>query len=293
MRVVFKPNGRFCLYNGAVDIGQGSATIMVQICADAVGVPATLFDQIIGDTALTEDAGKTSASRQTFVSGKAAYLAGRELRAQLLEHLGVDDRAELSLDHGVLRAVRGEQHVTLPLTQLAGSNAWVAEGVGCFDPPTTPLDENGQGDAYATYAFAAQICSVDVDCQLGTVKVRRIVAAHDVGKAINPTLIEGQIHGGIAQGLGMALMEEYIPGRTENLHDYLIPTIGDIPEIDIVLIEDSEPLGPFGAKGVGEPTLVPTPAAILSAIRHATGVTMRQVPVLPHRLLKALNGQTK
>ncbi|WP_089718194.1 molybdopterin-dependent oxidoreductase [Candidatus Entotheonella palauensis] len=288
IRVVLKPNGRFCLYNDAVDIGQGSTTIMVQICADAIGVPAALFDQIIGDTALTEDAGKTSASRQTFVSGKAAYLAGRELRAQLLEHLGVDDRAELSLAHGVLRAVRGEQRVALPLEQLAGANAWVAEGVGCFDPPTTPLDKNGQGNAYATYAFAAQICSVDVDCQLGTVKVRRIVAAHDVGKAINPTLIEGQIHGGIAQGLGMALMEEYIPGRTENLHDYLIPTIGDMPEIDIVLIEDPEPLGPFGAKGVGEPTLVPTPAAILSAIRHATGVTMRQVPVLPHRLLQAM-----
>ncbi len=138
MRVVLKPNGRFCLYNGAVDIGQGSATIMVQICADAIGVPATLFDQIIGDTALTKDAGKTSASRQTFVSGKAAYLAGRELRAQLLEHLGVDDRAELCLDDGILRAVRGEQRVDLPLAQLAGSKAWVAEGVGRFDPPPPP-----------------------------------------------------------------------------------------------------------------------------------------------------------
>ncbi len=292
MRVVLKSNGRFCLYNGAVDIGQGSTTIMVQICADAVGVPTTLFDQVIGDTDLTEDAGKTSASRQTFVSGKAAYLAGRELRAELLERLGVDDRAQLSLDTDQGRVILGatcdEQRVALPLAQLAGPHEWVAEGVGCFDPPTTPLDEKGQGSAYATYAFAAQICSVDVDCQLGTVKVRRMVAAHDVGKAINPTLIEGQIHGGIAQGLGMALMEEYIPGRTENLHDYLIPTIGDMPEIDIILIEDPEPLGPFGAKGVGEPTLVPTPAAILSAIRHGTGVTMRQVPVLPHRLLRAL-----
>ena len=288
MRVVLKPNGRFCLYNGAVDIGQGSSTIMVQICADAIGVSASLFDQVSGDTQLTEDAGKTSASRQTFVSGKAAYLAGRALRARLLEHLGVDDRASLSLEQGVLRGICGEQQVALPLTQLKGSEAWVAEGMGHFDPPTTPLDQNGQGNAYATYAFAAQICSLDVDCQLGTVKVRRIVAAHDVGRAINPTLIEGQIHGGIAQGLGMALMEEYIPGGTENLHDYLIPTIGDMPQIDIVLIEDPEPLGPFGAKGVGEPTLVPTPAAILSAIRHATGVTMRRVPVLPHRLLHAL-----
>jgi CO/xanthine dehydrogenase Mo-binding subunit len=164
----------------------------------------------------------------------------------------------------------------------------MAEGVGRFDPPTTPLDEKGQGEPYATYAFAAQICSLDVDTQLGTLKVNRFVAAHDVGKAINPTLVEGQIHGGIIQGLGMALMEEYLPGRTENLHDYLIPTIGDTPDIEVILVEDPDPLGPYGAKGVGEPALVPTPAAIFSAIRHATGVVVRQVPVLPHRLLAAL-----
>ncbi len=292
MRVVLKANGRFCLYNGAVDIGQGSTTVLLQICADAVGVSAELFDQVIGDSDLTEDAGKTSASRQTFVSGKAAYLAGRELRAQLLEHLGVDDRAELSIDHGVLRAVLEGERIDLPLSPLVRPDGCVAEGLGTFDPPTTSLDEQGQGNAYAAYAFAAQICTVDVDCELGTVHVRRIVAAHDVGKAINPTLIEGQIHGGIAQGLGMALMEEYIPGRTENLHDYLIPTVGDIPDIDVYLIEDPEPHGPYGAKGVGEPTLVPTPAAILSAIRHATGVVIRQVPVLPHRLLQALTASS-
>ena len=126
-------------------------------------------------------------------------------------------------------------------------------GEGTFDPPTTPLDADGQGMPYATYAFAAQIAIVEVDIELGTVKVLRMVAAHDVGKAINPTLVEGQIEGGIAQGLGLALMEEYLPGRTENLHDYLIPTIGDVPEIECLLIEDREPLGPSGAKGVGEP----------------------------------------
>ena len=102
----------------------------------------------------------------------------------------------------------------------------VLEGVGSWDPPTTPLDANGQGVPYATYGFAAQMAEVEVDIVLGTTKVVEIVAAHDVGRAINPTLVEGQIHGGIAQGLGLALMEEYIPGRTENLHDYLIPTVG-------------------------------------------------------------------
>ena len=165
------------------------------------------------------------------------------------------------------------------------------EGVGTWDPPTTPLDENGQGVPYATYGFAAQMAEVEVDTVLGTVKVIAMVAAHDVGRAVNPTLVEGQIHGGIAQGLGLALMEEFIPGRTENLHDYLIPTAGDMPSIKTYLIEDAEPEGPFGAKGVGEPALIATAPAILSAIRHATGVRVTRVPVLPHRLWEVLQKQ--
>ncbi|KAB2859491.1 MAG: xanthine dehydrogenase family protein molybdopterin-binding subunit, partial [Bauldia sp.] len=120
------------------------------------------------------------------------------------------------------------------------------------------------------------------------VKVRRIAAAHDVGRAINPTQVEGQIHGGIAQGLGLALMEEYIPGRTENLHDYLIPTVGDVPEIEVIFVEDPEPLGPYGAKGIGEPALIPTAPAIFGAIHHATGVRMHFAPATPHRVREAL-----
>ena len=129
-----------------------------------------------------------------------------------------------------------------------------------------------------------QIAEVDVDLELGTVRVRRMVAAHDVGRAINPTQVEGQIHGGVAQGLGMALMEEYIPGLSDNLHDYLIPTIGDVPPIECILIEDAEPLGPYGAKGIGEPALVPTAPAIFGAIHHATGVRLRAAPATPDRL---------
>ena len=113
-------------------------------------------------------------------------------------------------------------------------------------------------------------------------------AAHDVGKARTPTRVAGQLEGGIAQGLGLALMEEDLPGRTENLHDYLSPTIGDVPEIECILIEDREPLGPSGAKGVGEPGLVPTAPAILGAVHHATGVRARRVPLLPHRLREAI-----
>jgi CO/xanthine dehydrogenase Mo-binding subunit len=137
------------------------------------------------------------------------------------------------------------------------------------------------------------MAEVEVDTALGTSKVLRMVAAHDVGRSINPTLVEGQIHGGIAQGLGLALIEEFTPGRSENLHDYLIPTVGDMPAVKIYLIEASEPEGPFGAKGVGEPALIATAPAILSAIRHATGVRVTRVPVLPHRLWQALDRQGK
>jgi len=164
----------------------------------------------------------------------------------------------------------------------------VLRGTGKFDPPTTPLDENGQGIPYASYAFAAQIAMVEVDVLLGTVRVLRIVAAHDVGRAINPTQVEGQIHGGVAQGLGLALMEDYVPGRTENLHDYLIPTIGDVPPIETILVEHPDPIGPYGAKGVGEPALIATAPAILNAICHATGARITHVPATPDRVLAAL-----
>jgi CO/xanthine dehydrogenase Mo-binding subunit len=118
--------------------------------------------------------------------------------------------------------------------------------------------------------------------------VLRIWAAHDVGKAVNPTLVEGQIEGGIAQGLGLALMEEFLPGRNENLHDYLIPTVGDIPPIELFLIDADERLGPFGAKGVGEPALIATAPAIIGAIHHATGVWPTKIPVTPDRLRAAI-----
>jgi CO/xanthine dehydrogenase Mo-binding subunit/aerobic-type carbon monoxide dehydrogenase small subunit (CoxS/CutS family) len=283
MRIGLAPDGALTLYSGAVDIGQGSNTIMSQIAADAVGLPVAQVQLVTGDTDLTADAGKTSASRQTFVSGKAAERAGKDLRSQILRLANAGPDAVLSLE-GTMLTVR--EGAAIRHVDLVKSAPLMGEGI--FDPPTTPLDADGQGVPYATYAFAAQIATVEVDMALGTVRVLRIVAAHDVGKAINPILVEGQIEGGIAQGLGLALMEEYLPGRTENLHDYLIPTVGDVTDIEVILIEDREPLGPSGAKGVGEPGLVPTAPAILGAIEQATGVRTRQVPVLPHRLRAAI-----
>ncbi|HEY0878005.1 MAG TPA: molybdopterin cofactor-binding domain-containing protein [Zeimonas sp.] len=292
MQASLRADGRVVLYNGAVDIGQGTYTILPQILADALGVPLACIDQVCADTDLTLDAGKSSASRQTFVSGNAARLAGEDLRARLLALLGVDEPATLCIEGGVVSAARAGEAgsgARIDLRTLAlDSRGDVLVGTGHFDPPTVPLDADGQGVPYATYGFAAQVAEVEVDVALGTVRVLAIHAAHDVGRAINPTQVEGQIHGGIAQGLGLALMEEYVTGRTDNLHDYLIPTAGDIPPIRVHLIEDAEPLGPRGAKGVGEPALVATAPAILNAIHHAVGVRMQEVPVTPDRLRAAI-----
>jgi CO/xanthine dehydrogenase Mo-binding subunit/aerobic-type carbon monoxide dehydrogenase small subunit (CoxS/CutS family) len=292
MRITLGRDGKLTFWNGAADIGQGSSTVLLQIAADGLGLPVTDFDFVIGDTDRTYDAGKTSASRQTFVSGNASKLAGEDLRAKILALANAGPGATLTLKGATLSVEDGEASRTLDLAALAADDqGTVLAGEGMYDPPSTALDANGQGIPYATYGFAAQVASVEVDRILGTVKVKTIVAAHDVGRAVNPTLTEGQIHGGIAQGLGLALMEEYLPGRTENLHDYLIPTAGDMPEIVVKLIEDTEPEGPYGAKGVGEPALVATPPAILAAIRHATGVRVTQVPVLPHRLWEAMQAK--
>ena len=301
--------GRLTLYSGALDVGQGANTIMVQICADAIGVPTDAFTLVTGDTDLTPDAGKTSASRQTFVSGNAAKLAGEDLRRQLLRQANAGENATIRLDGPRVVVAEDGREQVIELAALAGGAAAngaavsgaavsgaavsgaavdVLIGTGTFDPQTTALDADGQGRPYATYAFAAQIAEVEVDVALGYTTVRRIVAAHDVGRAINPTQVEGQIHGGIAQGLGLALMEEYVPGRTENLHDYLIPTIGDVPPIEVMLIEDAEPLGPYGAKGIGEPALIATAPAILGGIEHATGVRLDRVPATPERVRAAI-----
>jgi len=289
IRIGITPDGRVVLHQGAVDIGQGSNTVITQIAADALGVPLSAIELVGADTALTPDAGKTSASRQTFVTGKAAEKSARALREKILRFANVSDAAALSLEGERLAICEGEARRTIELAALPRDEfgyVFIAEET--YDPPTSALDEKGQGRPYAVYGYGAQIVELDVDMRLGTVKLVKITAAHDVGRAINPLLAEGQIEGGIAQGIGMALMEEYLPGRTENLHDYLIPTIGDVPPIETILVEVPDAEGPFGAKGLGEHVLIPTAPAILNAIRHATGVLVTKVPATPSRVLAAI-----
>ena len=274
-----------------MDIGQGANTVITQIFATALGVDSGQIERIGADTDVTPDAGKTSASRQTFVSGNAARLSGEALRAAILERLNVAADAELAFENDEIRATDAAGSHVLNLAALpTDAEGFVFRAEESYDPPTKPLDENGQGHPYAQFGYAAHLAVVEVDMALGTVKPIKFVAAHDVGQAINPMLVEGQVHGGIAQGLGMALMEEYIPGRTENLHDYLIPTIGDIPPIETIIVEEKDAHGPYGAKGLGEHVLIPTAPALLNAIKRATGARLYKVPAIPSAVHAAIHG---
>lgn len=289
IKLGISPGGQVVLHQGAVDIGQGSNTVIAQIAADALGVPLALISLRSADTAITPDAGKTSASRQTFVSGKAAQRAATSLREKILRFANVSDHASLGFEDAALIIREGDATRRIDLSALApDADGLVFTAEETYDPPTAPLDAKGQGTPYAVFGYGAQIAELEVDLKLGTVKLIKITAAHDVGRAINPVLAQGQIEGGIAQGIGMALMEEYIPGRTENLHDYLIPTIGDVPPIETILIEVPDPEGPFGAKGLGEHVLIPTAPAILNAIRHAIGVLVTKLPATPSRIRAAI-----
>lgn len=289
IRIGITADGRVALHQGAVDIGQGSNTVIAQIAADALGVPVHDIVVLGADTDLTPDAGKTSASRQTYVTGMAAKKSGEALRAAILRHGNVDGGAVISVGRGAITLTAKGAMRTLDLATLsANAHGYVFMAEATYDPPTKPLDAFGQGEPYAVYGYGAQLVELEVDLRLGTVKLMHITAAHDVGRAINPLLVEGQIEGGIAQGIGMALMENYIPGRTENLHDYLIPTAGDMPEIRSIIIEVEDGHGPYGAKGLGEHVLIPTAPGILNAIRNATGALIRHLPATPDKVLAAI-----
>ena len=289
VRIGLKRDGRIALHQGAVDIGQGSNTIVAQICADALVAPVTQFDLVSGDTAISPDCGKTSASRQTFVTGKAAQMAGSKLRSQILKLAEACECATIQFADGKVTVNESGSSKVVSLEQLRlDEHGYVITCEATFDPLTSPLDENGQGSPYAVFGFGAHMAEIEVDIELGTVRVLKVTAAHDVGRAINPTLIEGQIEGGVAQGVGMALMEEFFPGKGENLHDYLIPSAGDIPPVESILIEDASSIGPFGAKGIGEQAVIPTAPAILNAIHDAIGVRIHKIPATPDRVRAAI-----
>ncbi len=259
-------DGKIILHTGACDIGQGSDTVLLQILLDTLQMDPQTVVLDRGDTDTSKDAGSTSASRQTYISGKAVYEAGLKMK-QFLERQGYYRGKEL---RDIYRFAKDEQPLRFD---------------GFFDPPTTGIDkETAQGVPYATYGFATHMTEVEVEEQTGVCRVRKVYASHDVGKGINPRLIKGQVHGGISMGVGFALMEEFIPGKTSSFDTYYIPTSMDMPEIVVMLVEDPEPTGPYGAKGVGEPALIPQGASIINAIRDAVNINVYDLPCHVERL---------
>ena len=286
-----RPNGEIWLLTGVAEIGQGSDTVLLQIASEALGVNLREVHLIRADTAVTTDAGATSASRQTYLSGNAILDAIKNLKQETVKEaslvLDVPEK-ELWIEGGFIRS-RSDPPICVSIQEVARRCGKLLRGEGFFDPETTKLDpKTGQGIPYATYAFATHLAEVEVDTETGRVKVNRIVACHDVGKALHPKNVEGQITGGVAMGLGFALMEEFIPEETSSFVNYLIPTAKDVPDVIPVLVEDEEPSGPFGAKGVGEPALIPTAPAILNAIADAIGQRVYHLPANLERVLEAV-----
>jgi CO/xanthine dehydrogenase Mo-binding subunit len=266
------------VHTAAVEVGQGLVTVMQQIARSALGIAqvAVIFD----DTAQIDSAGSTSASRQTQVTGRAVLDAAAEVRTMILERHGGDDLD----DRGVWR--EGELIVSLDEVCAAGP----VEHLTRFrHPPTYPTDENGQGDPHAGFGVAIHRAVVDVDPELGLVRVVKVDTAQDVGRALNPQSVVGQIEGGTLQGIGLGIMEELVvdEGRILNASftDYLLPTFLDAPDIETRLVEDPDHWGPYGAKGVGEPPTISSVAAVVAAIRDATGRELNRAPVRPQDIV--------
>lgn len=264
------------------EVGQGFVTLAGQIARTVLGVDDVVLDRI--DTGVGS-AGSTSASRQTWMSGGAVDGACRLVRERLFAHVGAAhgiDPIRLAIDGTDVVDTVGTLRV--PVSD-ATAGVEFDETFEHHHRPTAPLDENGQGDCHTAFAFAAHRAVVDVDPELGLVKVVQVATTQDIGRALNPLSVVGQIEGGIAQGVGLAVMEEIVQvgGKVRNASftDYLLPTFLDMPEVVIGLVEEAEPQAPLGAKGVGEPPTVSSTPAVVAAIRDALGKDITRVPVRP------------
>jgi CO/xanthine dehydrogenase Mo-binding subunit len=274
------------VHTAAVEVGQGVVTLQAQIARTELGVAAVRVES--ADTRVGS-AGSTSASRQSYVTGGAVQAACREVASELLSRASSSSgrpASTLSLAEGQVVEASGVSVASV--ASLLGDEV-LERTVEWRHRPTTTLDpETGQGDAHVQFAFAAHRAVVDVDTELGLVKVVALDCAQDVGHAINPEQVLGQIHGGSAQGLGLAVMEEIqvVDGlvRNPSFTDYLIPTVLDMPPMRVDLLELADPHAPYGLRGVGEPPTISSTPAVVAAIRAATGLALTRVPVRPEHL---------
>ncbi|MGY1809125.1 xanthine dehydrogenase subunit D [Blastococcus sp. SYSU D00669] len=274
------------VHTAAAEVGQGLVTVQQQICRTELGVERVVV--VPADTGVGS-AGSTSASRQTYVTGGAVKAACEAVRARVLQRAATAldlPVGSLALDGEKVVGVSGE--VLTGLAEVLGEDA-VEETVEWRHRPTHAIDpETGQGDAHVQFAFSAHRAVVDVDTELGLVKVVALDTAQDVGKALNPDAVIGQIQGGSTQGMGLALMEEVVVAdghvRNPSFTDYLIPTILDTPPMRIEVLEYADPHAPYGVRGVGEPPTISSGPAVAAAVRAATGKKLRRVPIRPEHI---------
>ncbi|MFL6033169.1 MAG: xanthine dehydrogenase subunit D [Rubrobacteraceae bacterium] len=271
------------VHTAAAEVGQGLITIEAQIARTELGVERVAV--LPADTKVGS-AGSTSASRQTYVTGAAVKQACEALRERVFEKAREEfGKEDLAIEGA---NVVSDDGTVVSLAELLGGEE-IEETVEFHHRETEPLDERGQGYAHLQFAFAAHRAVVEVDTELGLVRVVEVATAQDVGKAMNPQALEGQIEGGIAQGLGLALLEEIQikEGRIQNASftDYLIPTILDMPAVRMDVLELADPEAPYGLKGVGEPPTIASTPAIVAALRDATGRELPRVPVNPEQIV--------
>jgi CO/xanthine dehydrogenase Mo-binding subunit len=302
--IKLKPDGRVDVFAGTVDIGQGSKTVHTQIVADALGVP---YDWVTMDNSNTDSSAVctgTFASRGTFIGGNAVRYAAEKVRERILDiaskelEIAADD---LEIVEGEVQA-KGAPDKKISVPDVAGAATYaygeLISGQGTALKPLAEVnDDDGSvtAEPHSAISYAACVADVEVDDETGEVVVLRLTQVYDVGRAINPTLVEGQIEGGAMMGLGLGLLEECYPRypsvehRGEQFGSYLMPALEDLPELDNVIIENPSVDGPFGAKAIGEMANNAQPPAIAAAIHDAVGAWVTEMPATPERVLKALD----
>jgi len=302
--VKMHPDGSVDVLMGAVDIGEGARSVMRQIAAEELGVPIEKVNVSLVDTDVTPFDMGTFASRVTHQMGNAVMRAAREARQVLFEvastQLGVEPEMLLAEDGIIL--VKDFPEQAIPIADIAASAIFgelrIIAGRGAFGFPVAAVDpETGKGEPLHTMAYGATVAEVEVDTETGQVKVLKLVSAYDCGKAINPLLVEGQIDGGAAMGLGSALLEDLHPYYPTLDHyptgffSYMVPTAKDVPWLDAVVVEMNSDTGPYGAKGIGEMTANSQAPAIINAINDAIGIWITDLPATPEKILRALEAK--
>jgi xanthine dehydrogenase molybdenum-binding subunit len=292
--------GRVDVFSGSMEIGQGLDTVLRQIVSETLGIPTRMVNIIVGDTDVCPWDVGVHASRSTFVAGNSALGAAKEIKDQILKFAGdmLEAPVEILDIEDMVVVCKEDPSKNIPLEKVLRKAHYSPTGNTMFmathfyEPPTERPSADFKGDISASYVWGCHGVEVEVDTDTGEVEIVNYVAAHDVGRAINPMLLKGQIHGAVLMGVGYALSEEMIfqHGRllNPNFSDYRILTATDAIPVEVELVETNDPSGPFGAKGIGEPGLVPTAPAIANAIYNAVGVRIHELPMKPEVVVNAL-----